>query len=313
MLDISIAMIGAGYMAREHLRAFEGLPGVRLAGIASRTHERAEQLGKEFSIPAYPSIQALYEATQADLVVVTVPELSMAAVASQCFAHQWSVLLEKPAGYNLADATSIRNAARGRSVYVAFNRRAYSSTREALKALENVDAPRFIKVVDQQDQEAAMRDHGQPKLVAENYMFANSIHVIDYFRVFGRGKITDVTPVIAWNPKRPGVVVAKVNFDSGDVGLYEGIWNGPGPWSLTITTPHKRLELRPLEQGSLQLRETRMQIPLEISQDDTVFKPGLRWQAIQATAAVRGQMHSLATIDDSWESMKLVADIFGMK
>ncbi len=158
-----------------------------------------------------------------------------------------------------------------------------------------------------------MRNHGQPELVAENYMFANSIHVIDYFRVFGRGKIIDVTPVIAWNPKEPGVVIAKVTFDSGDVGLYEGIWNGPGPWSLTITTPHKRLELRPLEQGSLQLRETRTQIPLEISQDDTMFKPGLRWQAMQAAAAVRGQMHSLATIDDSWESMKLVADIFGMR
>ena len=61
-------------------------------------------------------------------------------------------------------------------------------------------------------------------------MYANSIHVVDYLRVFGRGKITSVTPVFAWDPKTSHVVVAKIEFDSGDIGLYEGVWKGPGPW-----------------------------------------------------------------------------------
>ena len=37
-------------MAREHLRAFRDVPGVRLAGIHSRTRARAEALAAEFGV-----------------------------------------------------------------------------------------------------------------------------------------------------------------------------------------------------------------------------------------------------------------------
>ena len=195
---------------------------------------------------------------------------------------------------------------------MALNRRAYSSTRAALSQLSDADGRRFIKVLDQQDQVAARSLHGQPELVARNYMFANSIHVIDYFRVFGRGSILAVTPVVAWNSEAPNLVIAKVEFSSGDVGIYEGIWDGPGPWGVSVSTPAKRIELRPLEQGSFQLRNSRTQVPLELSEDDKKYKPGLRFQAEQALLALRDEPAQLADIEDSLQSMKLVADIFGM-
>jgi hypothetical protein len=97
-----------------------------------------------------------------------------------------------------------------------------------------------------------------------------------------------------------------VEFSSGDVGVYEGIWDGPGPWAVSISTPAKRIEMRPLEQGSVQLRDTRSQVPLELSEDDRTYKPGLRYQAEQALAALRGEPANLADIDDSLQSMKLV-------
>jgi hypothetical protein len=148
--------------------------------------------------------------------------------------------------------------------------------------------------------------------VARNFMFANSIHLIDYFRVLGRGEIAGVEPVVPWNPQQPGLVLARVNFTSGDIGLYEGIWNGPGPWIVSVNTPAQRIEMRPLEQVSVQLRGTRAVTQLETDPDDKTFKPGLRYQAAQALAATRGERSSLATVDDSWHSMKLVADIFGL-
>jgi hypothetical protein len=51
---------------------------------------------------------------------------------------------------------------------------------------------------------------------------------------------------------------------------------------------------------------------LDIDPDDTTYKPGLRYQAQQAIAVTRGEPANLATIADSWHSMKLVADIFGL-
>jgi len=309
---IKVAFVGTGYMGAEHARAFASLPDVEIAGFYSRTREQAEKLAATYNARVCDSVSDLYRTTGADLVVVSVVELSMAQVASECFTYPWTVLLEKPAGYDLADATRIRDAAvRARSsVFVALNRRAYSSTRQALQLLEGHSSQRFIKVVDQEDQVALQASH--PPLVLQNLMFANSIHIIDYFRVFGRGEVAEVEPIVRWTPEKPGLVLARINFTSGDIGLYEGIWDGPAPWIVSVSTAEQRIEMRPLEQGTVQLRGTRVVTQLDIDPDDTAYKAGLRYQAQQALAAVRKDAASLATIDDSWRSMKLVADIFGL-
>lgn len=315
MKTVKVAFVGAGYMATEHAKAFADLPGVSLVGIFSRTRARAEQLADAYpGMVVCDSIPELYQRTQADLVVVTVREMSMNSVAGECFAFPWTVLLEKPAGYDLNDANSIRSAAnsKGARVFVAFNRRTYSSTRQALARLESNPGQRFIKVMDQQDQGFARDVVKEPPEVVKNYMYANSIHLIDYFRVFGRGEIIEVVPVEPWNSENPGMVLAKIVFASGDIGLYEGVWNGPGPWAVSVVTSQERLEMRPLEQVAVQLRGERKVTALDIDPDDSAFKPGLRYQAQQAVAAVRGEPHQLASLEDSWQSMNLVARIFGL-
>ena len=105
MQKVKVAIIGAGYMAREHIRAFADVPGVAIAGIHSRTRSRAEALANEFGVPGvYDSVSELYERTQANLVVVAVPEMAANSVSRACFEFPWTVLLEKPPGYNLRDA-----------------------------------------------------------------------------------------------------------------------------------------------------------------------------------------------------------------
>lgn len=312
---VKVAIVGAGNMAREHARAFHGLPGAELCAIFSRTAERATALAREFRISQVcASLEELFERTRADLVVVTVRELSMNDVARRCFAYPWTVLLEKPAGYDLADAEEIlgnarRTGALGRT-FVALNRRSYQSTLQA-KALLPDSGPRFIKVQDQQDQQAA-RESGQPEAVVHNWMFANSIHTIDYLRVFGRGEVTDVTCAAPWDAARPGVVLAKIGYSSGDIGFYEGVWNGPAPWAVTVSTPEVRVEMRPLESLSVQRRGERKLAPVELDAVDAQFKPGLRRQAEQALQAARGETASLPKLEDALASMRLCARIFGL-
>lgn len=310
----TIAVVGAGYMAREHIRAFADIPSVRIAGIASRTKARAESLAGEYHIPhVCGSVQELYEKTKADLVVVCVPELAANQVSRSCFEFPWVALLEKPAGYNLDDAKDIQDVAdqKSRRVFVALNRRYYSSTRNALMDIEKVPGPRFIHLLDQEDQARAL-EAGQPKKVVDNWMYANSIHVIDYLKLFGRGKILSVEQIIPWNSQEPWVVVAKVNFESRDVGLYEGVWNAPGPWSVNINTREKRWEMRPLEQLAYQSAGQRKTEMVEPHPWDIQFKPGLRLQAEQAVSTVFGKKTDLPTLQDSLESMKLVNQIFGV-
>lgn len=313
MSTTKIAFVGAGAMAREHMKAFASIAGVQLAGIASRTRAKAEALARESGVPMVvaDSIDELHAKTKADLVVVAVPELAANDVARACFAHPWAALLEKPAGYDFDDASAIHAAARekGRRVWVALNRRFLSSTRAALEDLASNPGPRFIEVQDQQSLEVA-RQIGHPDAVVKNWMYANSIHLVDYLRAFGRGKVSSVNRVVRWNPEKPGVVLATVAFESGDLGLYEGIWNGPGPWAVQVTTPARRWEMRPLEEATFQNGGERKRNPVEVAPRDREYKPGFRLQAEQVLAALAGAPSTAVTLDESLESMRLVKEIF---
>jgi hypothetical protein len=180
-----------------------------------------------------------------------------------------------------------------------------------LADLEKIDVPRFIHVQDQEDPQRALQA-GRPQAVVDNWMYANSIHLVDYFALLGRGRIMAVEPIIPWVPGVSWVVAAKIQFDSGDVGLYQGIWNGPGPWSVSVNTKVKRWEMRPVEQAACQLAGQRTMEPVQINPWDQQFKPGLRLMAEKAVAASRGASTDLPTLSEALRSMELVKNIFGM-
>lgn len=312
-VSLKIAFVGAGYMTTEHLKAFRDIPTVNLTGIFSRTRSRADQLATEYGLSAVcASIDELYETTQAKLVVISVPELSVREACVEAFKYPWTCLIEKPAGYDVADAEHILASAHEHKAqaFVALNRRHYSSTRAVVKELAHHEGARLIHVYDQQDQIAA-RKAGQPESVVQNWMYANSIHVIDYLTILGRGEIVAVEPVIPWVPNCPSFVAAKIMYDSGDIALYEAVWNGPGPWAVTVTTQEKRWEMRPLEQAFVQPYGSRKLESIVAHKWDTDFKPGLRAQAEEAIKAIGGQEHALPSLEEALRSMRLARAIYG--
>jgi predicted dehydrogenase len=306
-------MVGAGYMATEHLKALADVPGVELAGIVSRTRSRAEVLAAAHGVPhVCDTVEELLTRVQPHLTVVTTPELATREVCERVFAFETTVLVEKPAGFNLAEAEAVAAAATkaGRRVFVALNRRHYGSTRAMCEALAQVDAPRFISILDQEDPAAALRA-GQPPAVVRNWMFANAIHLIDYFSLVGRGAITSVEPIVKWTPDNPGLVVACLRFSSGDVGVYQALWNGPGPWTVSVSTSSERWELRPIERAHRQMAGERQVLSLDMDPLDTMFKPGLRRQAALAVRAALGEaVPELPTVLDALVSMRLTHAIY---
>jgi predicted dehydrogenase len=312
MVNIKIAVLGAGYMAKEHARAFSSMPGVTLSGICSRTKTKAEELAKEFDIEfVCDSITELYEKTHADIIIVAVPVLKIKESVLAALQFPWIQLIEKPVGYNVAEATEILSAFRaaGRSGFAGFNRRFYSSTATVLNDQEINTGKRLICVYDQEDPCAAWEEK-RPQEVIDHWMFVNSIHVIDYFRFFGRGEIISVEPVIRWDPKEPLFVAAKLEYSSGDIGMYHAVWGSPGPWAVTLTTQQKRWELRPLEFPSYQMYGSRNIEKVALSQVDTDYKAGLRVQAEEVVKALKGQENSLVTLEDALITMKLVEKIY---
>lgn len=312
MASTKVAVVGAGSMAREHIRAFLSQDGVEIAGIASRTRARAQDLADEFNIPVVAaSIAELSARTGASLVIVTVPELAANAVAKACFTHEWAVLLEKPAGYDLSDAQDIAAAAKGRAlpVMVGFNRRFYSSVRAVRADIDSRKERRFIHVQDQQSYAEARR-YNHPEPIVAKFMYANSIHVIDMILALGRGNVTNVDVIQPWRGEETEIVLAHVTFDSGDSALYEGVWKGPGPWACSVSTASRRWAMQPLERAAFQNAGERVQNQVPIDPIDVEFKPGFVSQARAVLAKSRGEPGKAIDIDQSLETMRLIHRIF---
>lgn len=312
---IKIAFIGAGSMAAEHARAFAALPDVELVGIHSRTRQKAEALAEKFGIAGvYDSVAELREKSEADLVVIAVNELGLVPVMREAVEHDWTMLLEKPAGYNLAVADEVRQMVKDadRTAYVGLNRRYYSATRQALEALADCgEGPRYITVADQQSFTEA-RAVGHPEEVVRHMMYANSIHLIDYMRVFGRGEIDRVEQMQPWHGEDSVMQAATVFFSSGDIARYEAHWKGPGPWACTVTCAAKRLEMRPLETLTVQMAGTRRAEPVDIEPVDSEYKAGFLRQAEDTVSALRGEPNILPSLDEAYRTMELIHAIYGI-
>lgn len=313
MTPIKIAIVGAGYMAQEHARAFADQPDVAIVGVVSRNRERAQAIAQRYGASVFVDIATMYEATRADAVIVAVNEPSMHSVSRQALALPWLCLLEKPVGLTLSEAREIVEfaTAKGARAYVALNRRSYSATLNAAERLARDDGPRLISITDQQDLDAVRADN-QPPMVVQNYMYVNSIHMIDYFTRFGRGAVSDVKVVAPWTPESPGYVVATISFTSGDRGVYQAVWNGPGPWSVVVTNPAIRAEMRPLEVLHVQNRSERRLVEVPLDELDRQFKPGLHRQAREFCSAIRGEETDLCGLEENWRSMLLCAQIYGL-
>lgn len=309
-----VAFIGAGMISEEHMRAFKDVPGVELAGICSRTKAKAQGLANEYSIPVVcETISDLYEQTQADLVIVSVTIPSTKQVCLECFEFPWKLLIEKPLGLDLSQANEILAAAntKNRTGYVAFNRRFYSSTRWVKEGLSQEQGRLFIKIQDQEDTDAAALD-GHAKETLDNWMFANSIHLVDLIRYFGRAPILKVNCIRPFKGNMDSLeILAEIEFENGDVALYECIWNAQGPWAAVVTSRDLRYELKPLESAVYQTRESRVLNHMAEDPLDTKYKPGFYLQALEAVKAVNGQENSLSNLEDALETTRLTAQIFG--
>jgi len=309
-----IAIVGAGAIAREHILAFLDIPNVEVAGICAPSSTRSAKIASEFSIPnVFVSPEQMCRSVRPDGVVVAVPVAETKTVCVSLLGSTKLLLVEKPLGCNLEEAEAITEQARnkGVSIFVALNRRHFSSTKAVMDSLSIDQGQRIVLVRDQEDIRPELVI-GHPKKVIENWMFANSIHLVDYFTMFCRGDLVKVKNSNDWTPGSPQFMLSHLTYSSGDLGVYEAIWNRPSPWIVSITTAISNYELRPLE--SLTIRKSSKPIcNIEADLIDQQFKPGFREQAQQFVNAIRGASHSLPSLESTMCSIRLVDSLYSSR
>lgn len=112
MAQYGVGIIGAGWVAGEHIRAFQDHPEAEVVAIASRDAERAAACAAAQGVKcaAYGDYEQLIARNDVDIVVVASPpdcHARQAIAAAQAGKH---ILLEKAMTTTLEDAKAVRDA-----------------------------------------------------------------------------------------------------------------------------------------------------------------------------------------------------------
>jgi predicted dehydrogenase len=111
-------ILGTGKIARAFATALQDVPGAVLAGVASRSIDKAEAFAAEFRAAAFGSYGALAEADGIDLVYVATPHPQHAGNALLALGAGKGVLVEKPFTMNRFEAEQVVALARSRRLFL---------------------------------------------------------------------------------------------------------------------------------------------------------------------------------------------------
>lgn len=112
MAKYGVGIVGAGWVAGEHINSFRSNPLTEVRGIASRTKEGAEQKAKEMNLTAkvYDSIDALIESDDIDIIsICSPPNVHVDQIIKGAEAGK-AMVIEKPIGMSWEDTKRAREA-----------------------------------------------------------------------------------------------------------------------------------------------------------------------------------------------------------
>jgi predicted dehydrogenase len=119
---VRIAIIGLGWAARAfNLPALRALDGAQLVGGYDGAQPQRASWERETGVPAFASLEALFERTAPEVVVVATPPQSHAELCVQALEAGAHVICEKPFVMDLDEADRVLAAAGAAARHVAVN------------------------------------------------------------------------------------------------------------------------------------------------------------------------------------------------
>ena len=108
MHDINVAIVGCGYVANGHLKAWSKIREAQVVAVSDLNESLAKSTADLWKVPRYyKSLSELMEWGKIDLVDICTPPQTHAALAIQAMKAGFNVLIEKPMTMTVKDAEQI--------------------------------------------------------------------------------------------------------------------------------------------------------------------------------------------------------------
>lgn len=227
-----------------------------------------------------------------------------------------NILVEKPAGLSIAQIDDIANHASqfGCNVFVAYNRRFFSSVVELQKRIKQ-EGGLLSFSFDFTEWSDSIKATSHNQEIKENWVLANSTHVIDLaFFLGGQPKeySAHTSGSLEWH-SRSSIFCGSGITEKGTLFNYHSNWSSPGRWGLEFCTPQSRYVLKPMEKlqriqhNSVSIED----LEVDYAQFDEEFKPGI---FLQTKTFLSDELSSsLCTIKSHQRAFNVYETIAGYK
>ncbi len=280
MNNQSILLVGCGEMALHYAKVLRAMQ-IPFDVIGRRSETCAAFAAETGITPLSGGIHAAISQRAGHKMAIVAVNVDQLSSVTECLLTHGleRILVEKPAGLNAAEiaATTLLAKQKGASVFVAYNRRFYVSTRKAREiiASDGGVASFFFEFTEWSH---VIEKLPSPKFVKREWFLANSTHVCDlafFLCGFPDSLTTHTQGALDWHPAGARFVGCGITKE-GALFSYHSNWESAGRWGIEICTNKRRLYLRPLETLSEQMRGQLTLAPVSLDDRlDKEFKPGL--------------------------------------
>ncbi len=276
-----VALIGPGKIGIEYFKVLKALDVKDLTVVgrgAASSRFFFEATGQQPILDDDRLSKLMETRPEAAIVAVSVENLCV-SVSQLLRQGVTRILLEKPAGVDIQEITQVTNLAKefGAEIFVAYNRRHYSSIIELRRLIEEDGGVLSFHFDFTEWPHMILPEFTNPR-VLDNWLLANSSHVIDLaFHLCGKPKSWEcrTSGSLPWH-KRGSVFAGSGVTHAGSLFSYHSNWESPGRWGIEICTARRKYFLRPLEKLQAQKHGSVAIEPVELDDRlDLSFKPGL--------------------------------------
>jgi predicted dehydrogenase len=216
------------------------------------------------------------------------------------------MFLETPVGLDPAETERVRDAVRVPHM-VGLNRRFYEVIGRGRDLVRERGGVRAIEVHVPEDPGRAPAKHSAATL--RQWPFANSIHLIDLFRLFaGEPAAVTTSNVVRGGGDRS--YNGLVRFESDARGVFHSQWYAPGGWRVALYADDLSIVYQPIERAQVLRRGQRAETLAPMGADAR-YKAGLHGQAAAFARLLRdGRLpEGAADLADYARSVALVQSL----
>ncbi|WP_411751140.1 Gfo/Idh/MocA family protein [Serratia sp. (in: enterobacteria)] len=315
-----ILIVGAGPMAQEYYKVVKDLDGLENEEVViiGRNENSAQEFYKNTGkkvvtggVNQYLLENKCALSIKEAIVAVGVEALYETTVALIHYGVK-KILVEKPAGLVLNEIKLLSELASKSncSIYVAYNRRFFSSVLKARELIEQ-DGGLESFVFEVTEWASVIEKIKKADGVKENWFLANSSHIVDLAFFLG-GKPNEIASYVSghttWHSRSANFVGA--GRTTNDVLFsYHGNWNSPGRWSLELSTVKSKYIFRPIEKLQIQKINSINSEFVEVDDSlDIKYKPGLY---LQVKSFLSDNTTDLCCIDEHYNNSIIYSEMAG--